>query len=78
MAWYIGIAGHHDTRPQIHAAPILSHKISANTKKTHCIIVDIFALTFIDKIYTNCAWQMHKIFTAEGLFLKQSPISILD
>ena len=41
VACYIGIAGHHDTLPQNHAAPILSHKISANTKETHCIIVDI-------------------------------------
>ena len=31
-----------------------------------------------DKIYTNCAWQIHKFFTAEGLFLKQSSISISD
>ena len=41
VAWYIGIAGHHDTLPQIRAAPILSHKIGANTKEIHCIIVDI-------------------------------------
>ena len=41
VAWYIGIAGHHDTMPQIRAAPILSHKIRANTKETHCIIVGI-------------------------------------
>ena len=41
VAWYIGIAGHHDTLPQIRAAPILSHKIGANTKETHYIIVDI-------------------------------------
>ena len=44
VAWYIGIAEHHDTLPQNHAAPILSHKIGANTKKTHCIIVDIFCV----------------------------------
>ena len=41
VAWYIGIAGHHDILPQIRAAPILSHKIGANTKETHCIIVYI-------------------------------------
>ena len=41
VAWYISIAGHPDTLPQIRAAPILSHKIGANTKETHCIIVDI-------------------------------------
>ena len=41
VAWYIGIAGHHDILPQIRAAPILSHKIDADTKETHCIIVDI-------------------------------------
>ena len=41
VTWYIGIAGHHDTLPQIHAAPISSHKIGANTKETHCIIVYI-------------------------------------
>ena len=41
VVWNTNIAGHHDTLPQIRAAPILFHKIGANIKETHCIIVDI-------------------------------------
>ena len=29
-------------------------------------------LTFINKIYTNCAWYMHQFLLLKGLFLKQS------
>ena len=72
VAGYISIAGHHDTQPEIGAAPILSHKINANTKETHCIIV--LALTFIEKLYTptvhgkcinfcllkGCSWNNHR------------------
>ena len=76
---YISIAGHHDTQPEIGAAPILSHKISANTKETHCIIVDISCINiYRNIIYTNCAWQTHQFLSAKRLFVTQSLISILD
>ena len=77
VAGYIGIAGHHDTQPKIEAAPILSHKISVNTKETHCIIV--LALTFIEKLYTPTVHGKRINFCLlKRLFLKQSSISILD
>ena len=79
VAGYISIAGHQDTQSEIGAAPILSHKISANTKETHCILVDISCINIYRKIiYTNCAWQTHQFLSAKRLFLKQSSISILD